>query len=250
MAANEELYEDPLNEQSDADQPVSWEERMEQTIFLGDTPFSVILESIENQFQDYINMEDDTNYVDLFYEQLHASYDALEKDEEEEHPEEARDVLDHIRDQFLSKMETLFAQRLTLTIMALDAEAIDEEEAEYVIRKLYEFFILGARENFKSVIAKDVNAKILTLIEDDTKYFETVKDMLTSYSPLVTAIGPMEFLKYQGDQEVYDLFDDGKVTGNFLRKYSPKLYQNEEYEVELINYITMYGQLKEELIHG
>ena len=60
----------------------------------------------------------------------------------------------------------------------------------------------------------------------------------------------MEFLKYRGDQEIIQFFENGKVVGNFLRKYTPKLYQNEEFEVELINYITMVQQSKEEVFNN
>jgi hypothetical protein len=34
------------------------------------------------------------------------------------------------------------------------------------------------------------------------------------------------------------MYREGKVVGNFLLKYSPKLYQNELFQIELVNHIT------------
>ncbi len=230
-----------IDDQLTTDQPVDYTEMIREEAFIGDTPFEVIMEEITKQFEDYIDLKDKTNYVDVFYTQLHNSYAAVEEDDGEEHPVEIKEVLDKLQDEFESKMAELFTQRLTLTLAALEDEVIDREENEYIIRRLYEFFILGAKQNFLSVIAQDINARI-DKIEDDRVYFNTVREMLTGFSPLVTVIGPMEFVKYRGDQEIYDLFNNGKVTGNFLRKYSPKLYNHEAFEVELINHITTLGQ--------
>ena len=55
----------------------------------------------------------------------------------------------------------------------------------------------------------------------------------------------MEFLRYIDDNEVFELFNSNKVNGNFLRKYSPKLYQNEDLKVEIINEITLQNVFME-----
>lgn len=249
LAEDFDFAESYMNDQSAADEAVDYSEIIADSAFLGDFPFSSITEGIETQFNDYINMEDKNNYVDIFYDQLHASYEEATKDPE--HPQELKDALDKILDTFIDNITQLFAKRLTITINAVEAEDIDQDEVELVLRRLYEFFILGARENFKVVIAADINYKTFNeKVEDnDAEFFNKIERLLSHYSPLILEIGPMEFLKYRGDEEIYGLFESGKVNGNFLRKYSPKLYQNEEFKVELINHIVIVKEVKEELMY-
>ena len=80
--------------------PLTYEEINKDEIFVGEIPFQVILENIEEQFSDYINQEDKVNYIDIFYEELDQSY-ALIKDDEEEHPEEKKEILDNLHQKFL-----------------------------------------------------------------------------------------------------------------------------------------------------
>ena len=242
-------YESPLDGQSNADIPITHEDIIKDNAYIGQTPLSVIMEGIEEQFNDYINIEDKTNYVDIFYEQLAQSYEAANS-AIETFQEDINKVLDDIYQKFIDKIVDLFNARLTLTIADIESESADMDDIEFIIRRLYEFFILGARNNFKVAIASDVRMRMGKPIEDHREYLKTIRTMMVGYSPLITTFGPMEFLKYRGDQEIIQFFETGKVTGNFLRKYSPKLYQNEEFEVELINYITMVQQIKEEVFNN
>lgn len=238
-----------MDDQSSADETVDYSELIAESAFLGDYPLETIIEGIETQFSDYINMEDKSNYVDIFYDQLHYSYEEAHKDLE--HPQELKEALDKILDTFIDKINQLFNKRLTISINGIEGEDIDENELEFILRRLYEFFILGARNNFKVVISSDVNYKTanIKVEDDDTAFFNKIDELLSHYSPLILEIGPMEFLKYRGDQEIYELFASGKVNGNFLRKYTPKLYQNEEFRVELINHIILTKEVKEELLN-
>ena len=68
---------------------------------------------------------------------------------------------------------------------------------------------------------------------------------MSLYTPLLT-MTPTEFLKYRGDDDITDLFENGVVSGNFLIKYSPKLYANDEFQVELINHIVMIQTMEED----
>ena len=215
--------------------------------FLGQYPLSSILEGIGNQFHDYINIEDTKNYVDIFFDQLHVSYDKVRLNDGEEHPTEIKEVLDGIYRLFISVIDVFFKTRLTLSIIPIEDENINDPDVEFIIRRLYEFFILNAKTNFKVVIATDVMSLLKDITDDDDEYFRVLQASMERYSPLVTTVTSTQFLQYRGDQEVYDMFENGKVTGNFLRKYSPKLYQNEEFEVELINYITMVHQFKQDI---
>ena len=238
-----------IDDQSNADIPTSHEDVVKTNVFVGEIPLNMIIEGIETQFNDYINIEDKTNYVDIFYDQLHDSYERA-TDDKETFQEEMINALDDIYQSFIDKIVELFNIRLTLTIADIESEASDKDDIEFIIRRLYEFFILDARNNFKVAIANDVKMRIGNNIKDPKEYFNTLRNLMTSYSPLITTFGPMEFLKYRGDQEIIQFFENGKVVGNFLRKYTPKLYQNEEFEVELINYITMVQQIKEEVINN
>lgn len=245
------LPDDPINDQSLADQPIEFSELIRQQAFIGEMSFDTIIEGIQAQFSDYIKSEDKTNYVDIFYDQLHASYDAIVGDESDGDENEYRAVLDDIQRSFLDAMADLFKLRLTLTIIPLEDDDPDNDgEIEFIIRRLYEFFILDAKNNFKEVIAQDVNRRIQSRIENDNEYFKIVNELLQLYSPLVTGVTPEQFLEYRRVDDIIQYFKDGKVVGNFLRKYTPKFYQNEEFECEVVTYITMMEQFKEDLTTG
>ena len=239
-----------INNQSYADLPLTYEDTVQNSAYVGSIPVNVIMEGIEGQFNDYINIEDTTNYVDVFYEQLHTSYKEASNDTET-FQEDIIKILDTIQQTFIQKMGELFNTRLTLTIVDIEEDVTDSDDIEFIIRRLYEFFILGARNNFKVAIANDLKARSKVDISAEPRvYFKALRDSMVDYSPLITTFGPMEFLKYRGDQEIIQFFENGKVVGNFLRKYTPKLYQNEEFEVELINYITMREQVKAEVFNN
>ena len=86
----------------------------------------------------------------------------------------------------------LFRNRLTLTIASVEAEDYDQDELEFIIRKLYEFFILGARSNFMNVIASDiVKNRLVTPIENHRDYLKAIKGYMSVYSPLITTFGPI-----------------------------------------------------------
>lgn len=236
-----------IDDGSAGDEPMDYSELIEKEAFIGEFSFDVIKEGIETQFNNYVSLDDTTNYVEAFYSQLHQSYEAVELDEEEFHRDELREVLDNINDEFNSFIGKLFEQRLTLTLMDIENEDIDQEDIEYSVSNLYEYFILGARSNFVSAIYQDIKRKLHTLTMDDKEYFNTIREMLKEYSPLIIAMGPMEFIRYNKNDIVRELFDNGRVSGNFLRKYSPKLYDNEDLEVEIINQVTIAQGIRRDL---
>lgn len=235
-------------EPSRADIPATYEDTIRHNAFKSPMPLDAILEGIENQFDDYIGTEDRQDYVDMFYDALAESY-KVANDDTELFQEDVIHVLNEIQDKFTDKLVELFKTRLTLTISDIESDSYDQDDIEFIIRKLYEFFILNAKNNFKVTIAADIKQR-LGIIKDSREYFKNLRALLIHYSPLITTFGPMEFLKYRGDQDIIEFFNDGKVVGNFLRKYSPKLYQNEEFEVELINYITMVQQINQEVFNN
>jgi len=234
------------NDISDDGSYSNYLEQIKERAFLG-VPIETLFEDITTQFEDYINLENSTNLVDVFYNQLDLSYDKVINDASEIYPNEIKEYLDSIHQRFVDMMRNLFKSRLTIAITDLEGEMINREDLEYIIRRLYEFFIIGAKTNFKVVIAKDISSNIDSLKGEEEEYFKTLQGLIDNYSPLITTITPTQFLQYRGDQEIFDLFENGRVTGNFLRKYSPKIYQNEEYVVDLINYITMTDRFKKSM---
>lgn len=246
----------PVDNSMTGDEPIDYMQFIEANAFIGDTPYGVIKESITTQFEDYINLEDTTNYVELFYQQIHASYAAID-DEEEIHKDEVREIVDSIQADFVTFMKGLFERRLAIALMDIESETLDYDNIEFAVSIVYDFFILHARNNFINVIYRDIKTKIKSLVDNedvsDKVYFDTINEMLKEYSPLVLAVTPMHFIQlseYTQADELIDLFSDGRISGNFLRRYSPKLYANEELEVDIINHITMAQQLRRDLTDG
>lgn len=231
---------------SAGDMAIDYSEIIEKEAFLGETPFNVILEGLEEQFNDYINIDDETNYVDVFYTQLHASYEAVRGDDGEEHPVEITEALDKIHQAFIDFMSTKFEMRLAITLTDLESEDYSRDDVELELRRLYEFFILGARQNFTVVITTDVIKHFGSEPIEDNEYFQKIAALLPRYSPLFTTIGPMEFLEMRGDKEMVEFFSNNRVTGNFLKKYSPKFYANPDFEVDVINNITITQNFRED----
>lgn len=212
---------------------------------IGEYPYEELVETIQTQFEDYITIEDTTNCVDILFTQLKNSYEYYELNEKEEYPEDYKQSLDNIYENFIALMQRLFGLRLLISIPMLDNDNIYHPSVEVIIRKLYEFFILNARENFAYVITKELLKKTSSTITLDAFY-----DMLDDYSPFIKTISAEDFLKLAGDSEIVTMFDDNSFTGNFLRKYTPKLYQNHDLCVDIVSRINTERKMLEELEGG
>lgn len=247
---------DPINQNTidseidntELDEPISTEELVTSNAFVGQIPFDVLIDGIDNQFSDYIGLTDKTNYVEIFYRQLDDSLDAAD-DEYEEHPEEIKEFLSDLSMKFINHMTELFETKLALSIPNMD-DNIDEDELRPIIHIVYETFILNAKKNFMTAITRDILSKIDTQLPanySDDQWYDTIRHMLEGYSPIVVEIEPITFLRYIGNADLLRMYQDGEITGNFLRKYSPRLFQNEEFEIELISNITLTKDVKEDL---
>lgn len=217
---------------------------LEQSAYVGEYPFDTIMEGINTQFEDYINMEDTTNYVDIFYNQWNDSKQITEEGPDD--TEEIMNVLNQMKDKFVSKLTQLFEEVLTITIMAVDDETTEEDEVEIVMRQIYEFFILGAKNNFMTVISTDLAGR-LPVTMDDNQHYRLIDELLVEYSPLIRCMTPTKFIAITGQVQITELYEEGQIAGNFLRKYTCKLYQNDEFKVELISQITIHQDLKKEI---
>lgn len=234
--------ENTTSEAVDDDKPIDRSDIIQDRAFRGEFSYDNIKESIINQANDYMNIEDRNDYITIFFEQYHKSCDFALSDDLEEYKDDAIDYLNNLKDQFLTFMDELIEKRLNITI---NEDRFDEYDHEWIVSKLYQFFFIDARDNFKTCISLDVTNRMTNEAElDDKEYFDTIQDLMNLYTPLLT-MTPTEFLKYRGDEEIIELFDSGVVCGNFLTKYSPKLYANEEFQVELINHITMIQSMND-----
>lgn len=230
---------------------MDYSEMMRYNVFIGEYPFDAIMEGIEAQFQDYINIEDDTDYVEAFYNQMEISLEALTpgEDENDDHMVELRNILENYKYIFVERVYKLINQRLTISIPAIedggDTTAMSDDDIASIIHQIYDFFILNARANIKRVISVVARSKIDSSIleSDDDTYYERLKEIVGRFSPRIIDVTPTDFLKYCNATEIIGLYDEGLVAGNFLRNYSPKLYQNDEFEMEIIRDITIASSI-------
>lgn len=226
---------------------ISYSELIESEVFIGVMPLQPLLEGINNQFRNYVNNNDMIDYVNLFYTQLNDSYNEIKNNQDEEHIVEKREVLDKIYNSFIDTMRKLFDLYLTITITDLESDDnTDPDNIQYCIRKIYECFILNANKNFKTALTIDVNNKLEKGLNED-EIFTQINIILDDHSPLINML-PDTFLKFSNNQDITDLFENNSIAGNFLRKYTPKLYVNESFKVSLINNIILYYQLQDDLI--
>ena len=245
---NNDNYDEFLDSryESDSTEPVDYTELISKSALVGEYPFETIIESITHQFEDYIGNTDRTDYVDIFFNELEASRRTNVEDNDDEHPEEVNQVLDRYYDMFIDSMRRLFNKRLAISILIEDDENTVEDELEIAIRRLYEFFILNAKHNFKYVISHDIDNKLQYVLEDDNLFYRTIDDMLTQYSPVCVAITPTEFIKLTGNEEVLNMYESMQFTGNFLKKYSPKLYAHDDFNAEIIAEIAILQDIRKE----
>lgn len=238
-ANNEE--ESYFTEISASDDTEEYSEMIEGNVFIGEYTYSSIIEGLNSQFDDYIGTDDKNNYAEIFYSQWHDSIETFLTDEEEEHPLEIKEALNRILDKFTSYMYAQFRQKLTLTIMAIDEGETNSEAMEGCIRLLYEYFILDAKKNFKKAISQDIERRIVWTKGDMT---DAIKEFLYDYSGMILVIGPREFLRMTANEDILKLFDDGDITGNFFRRYSPKLYDHPDFESDIIAEIILRHDVK------
>ena len=235
--------------ESDSTETADFSELIEDSALQGIYPYDTIIESITNQFQDYIGNEDTNDYVDIFFEELKQSRIVNEEDNDSEHPEEVNSALDKYYDRFIATIRNLFETRLAVSILIEDDENTEEDELEIAIRRLYEFFILNAKHNFKYVISHDIDSKLSSFNipdGDDNLFYQTINDMLTQYSPVCIALTPTQFIQLTGNEEVLDMYETMQFSGNFLRKYSPKLYMHDDFNAEIISEIAILQDLRRE----
>lgn len=249
MAENVQ-QESAFEEMSYADQAMDYNDLIQENVFFGEMSLQVIIEGITSQFENYINTEDQTNYVDAFFNQYHQSLNQINTIDSDDHPAERKEVLDGILNEFISTIHSLFQQSLNVTIIPIDDGSTDINDIEVILRKLYEYFILNARKNFITALSGDILKKLPKSFESNKEFISSVNGFLGEYSPIIITMTIEDFLNYTGQDDIIEMISDNKWTGNFLKKYSPKLYQNEDLVSDIISNIAIISDLKEEMNNG
>lgn len=243
------MAETEMMNPSYAEQTMDYTDLISESVFIGEYPPETIHEGLQDQFENYLSTDDHVNYVDVFFKQYRESIQTIENNPDD-HPEERREVLSTILDEFLILIRDLFSQRLNITIILLDDESNNVDDIEVVLRPLYEFFILNARNNFIKVISADVNGKLPSTPMDNKQFIREVNSLLSVYNPIITTIPVDTFLKICGEEDILNMITTNQWTGNFLKKYSPKLYQNDDLVSDIITNIAIIHEIKEELNNG
>ena len=90
-----------------------------------------------------------------------------------------------------------------------------------------------------TAITKDL-APHLTVTEDDNdSSLQEIQTLLLRYSPIITTLTPTQFLQLTDGEAIQGFYEEDVIVGNFLKKYALKLYQYPEFEVKLINNISL-----------
>jgi hypothetical protein len=230
-----------------------------QVSFVGEFPYDTIKEGLKDQFSNYMSTEDSTDYVDIFYNQLEASYLRI-KDDNADLPMDDRELmtaaLDEIHNDFISYMAELFNQTLTITFREINNEEISYDGIKSAFSAVYDFFILNARNNFIKALSNDIVNRLRKFgdIRDDEVFFHKINDLMPFYDPIIVSISPNGFIDYLANDDlgesIREMYNDGVFLGNFLRRYSPKLYKNSDFKSEIISNVTMLYDLGEEFNHA
>lgn len=217
--------------------------------FLGQCPFDTILAGLEHQFRNYMTTDDADHYVDIFYTQLDASLEDA-RDQSKFDVDDVLEVLSDLEDRFVDHMAKLFETHLNVGLAGYEDGTIDPESCRYILTRAYEYFILNAKRNFTVAISASVNDRLNRELgwpspDDQSDHrLARINDLLnTEFNPIITTMTPIDFLKFTGDPDILKLFEDHRLIGNFLLRYTPRLYKHEVYVIELINHITSTMQL-------
>lgn len=216
-----------------------------QDAWMGSYSLNAIAESIEDQFNNYSHLEDTINYVDIFYDQLDISKE-ISTFEPEINQSDYFNVLNKVENDFISMMLDLFSTKLNIEIVEVDSDNIDYINMRNYIYIIYTYFIINSISNFTEAITNDYLSHNTELDLDDEKLFSKVySDLDKIYSPIIT-FGCDKFLDYtiNKSKALKELWDNTLVTGNFLNKYTPRLYRNEDLHSSITTNIIQSYMLK------
>lgn len=218
---------------------------LEDTIFFGDYPLIDLEDRIKTQFETIIALEDDTNFFQIALNSFRYSLEVINV-EFDEYTLERREILTSKYYQFINFMIELIEEKLTISIPDYESGMLLKDEIEYVIDQIYKFFVLKGRKNFKKVIATQIGRQLKPFENDPTTYLEKAQEIIQDYFGIITKIDCEQFLAILKADEIWELYETGVIVGNFLRKYSARLYRHHDFIVEILNQIMINLYFKDD----
>ena len=230
--------DDFIDEYDEELEIVSFQDALRSTVFFSDYDLDVLEEFIEDQFTNYTKGEDTTNYFEDTIQAFKYSEEVIEV-EFDEYTQERRQALTEMYDEFIDFMVLLIEKKLKISIPDYEPERLPKEDLEYIIDEIYKFFILNARKNFRTFITNSVIEELSDeLIKDSGEYYNRATEVIQNYFSILP-ITPEEFLLKLKQDQLLELYSDGRIAGNFLQKYSPKLYRHDDLLVDILTQIMI-----------
>lgn len=218
---------------------------LQDTVFFGDYPLEDLKLRIKEQFENYISMEDDSNFFEIALNSFQYSLEVIEV-EFDEYTLERKELLSNMYLDFINYIINLIEEHLTVSIPDYETGLLSRAEAEYIINEVYKYFILKARKNFKKVITNELKGQLKSLEDNATKYLEKAQEIILNYGGIITQVSLPQFLQITKAEQIYELYENGQIIGNFLRRYSPRLYKHPDYLVEILNQLMIQLYFKDE----
>lgn len=221
---------------------------VETEIFLSEEPMRLLLEHIKTQFKNPHKQSID--YVSTFISNWRYSIPQIESDDDKVY-------LQELLSEFIVSMQNIIREYTDVEFVNIDddgpSEALDR------IHMVYRYFVLNIKHNFASYCSNMIDNnkdKYINFYKEEEhltsiRYDNDIEDKDTSillanlysiindilYAPPTTID---EFIKYSDynnprlETEVLDeLYNDYKVVGNFLEKYTKMLNNNIISDIEI-----------------
>ena len=218
---------------------------LQDTVFFGYYPIDDLKLRIKEQFENYITMEDDTNFFEIALNSFQYSLEVINV-EFDEYTLERKELISNMYLDFINYIIELIETNLTISIPNYELGLLTRTETEYILNEIYKYFILKARKNFKKVITAELKGQLESLEQNPTKYLEKAQEIIMNYGGLISQVDIEQFLQITKAETIYDLYDSGEIIGNFLRRYSPRLYRHPDYLVEILNQLMIQLYFKDE----
>ena len=212
--------------------------------FLSEVPLSIIENSIENQFDDPLEYRK-KDYINEFI----LKYDYMKQNENDYED----GTLDEFHDEFISFIKNIYDEKLDLGFPDLDDTGEDDQHE--LIHFVYKFFIRYIKKNFVTIICNEIdqNKSELADLFDKRKdiTYNTFKEEIgdEEYASIISNMDDIihsilnkitneydvdkffemcDYGEVSTDREyIINAFNDFKITGNFIEKYTNMVRHNE-----------------------
>ena len=217
----------------------------EEETLLSEIPLELMKQSITEQFANPMDVGA-TDYVQAFETRWMITKEAMDEENEEEYT--------RLYESFLSFMDHMFAESLSLGLPELE-DASEEDQLQQV-HYVYRYFIINMKKNFSNFLLgyiddhKEQLAACLPKKKDVTtvnlKQYIDDDDLITIIAALDECVDHIihedltvdVFLQYARGEKAYleadfidEMYEKFQLTGNFVKKYIDLL--SEEYLVEI-----------------